>query len=93
MHNVRVKAANMEIIAINRSSDVVPYLVCICKEFSIDELGVSTVKLDNAPFRTDGTEMPDTLIFHPDNYDWVDSWDLDEENLEPFKLFRQKNNN
>jgi len=81
-----------KIIAVNKSSDIVPYMVCICKDFLIADDDTLTIHLDNAPYRTDGTAKVDTIVITPDNWDWVDDWDLDEETIEPLKLFRNHDN-
>lgn len=81
-----------KIIAVNRSSDTVPYMVCICKDFHITDNETLVIHLDNAPFRTDGTAKDDTIVIASDNWDWVDDWDVHEDNLEPFKLFRNHDN-
>lgn len=81
-----------KIIAVNRSSDTVPYMVCICKDFHITDNETLVINLDNAPFRTDGTAKDDTIVIASDNWDWVDGWDVHEDNLEPFKLFRNHDN-
>lgn len=78
----------MKLIAVNKSSDVCPYLVCSCKDYEIGDLDVLTILLDNAPYRTDGTATDDVLTIHPDNWDWVDEWPLDAESVAELKRFR-----
>lgn len=81
----------MKIIAVNKSSDTVPYLVCTCRDFSInEETSVLEIILANEPYRTDFPAEPDKIVIHPDNYDWVDQWPLDEEGVEELKVFRRK---
>jgi hypothetical protein len=81
-----------KIVAVNRSTDTVPYMVCICKDFHITDDETLMIHLDNAPYRTDGTSKDDTIVIASDNWDWVDDWDVHEETLVPFKLFRNYNN-
>ena len=71
-----------KIVAVNRSTDIVPYMVCICKDFHITDDETLMIHLDNAPYRTDGASKDDTIVITPDNWDWVDDWDLDEETID-----------
>jgi len=57
----------MKIIAVNRSSDTVPYLICICRDFSLNEEDVLEIILANEPYRTDFPAKPDKIIIHPDD--------------------------
>jgi hypothetical protein len=81
-----------KIVAVNRSSDTMPYMVCICKDFRITNDETLVIHLDNAPLKTDGTSKDDTIVIASDNWDWVDDWDVHEETLIPFKLFRNHDN-
>jgi hypothetical protein len=49
-----------------------------------------TINLGNEPYRTDGTGESDIVTINPDNYDWVDEWELDEEAVECLNPFRPK---
>jgi len=81
-----------KIVAVNRSTDTMPYMVCICKDFHITNDETLVIHLDNAPPKTDGTAKDDTIVIASDNWDWVDDWDVHEETLIPFKLFRNHDN-
>lgn len=81
----------MKLIAVNKSSDTIPYLVCTCKDFSIDEkTSVLKISLGNEPYRTDGSGQSDVIVIHPDNYDWVDEWDFDDEAVECLNIFKPR---
>lgn len=81
----------VKIIAVNKSSDIVPYLICTCKGFSInEETSVLEIILANEPYRTDFPAEPDKIVIQPDNYDWVDEWPLDKKEVEELKTFRRK---
>jgi hypothetical protein len=79
----------MKIIAVHKTSDTVPYLICICQDYTISDSDALKIFLDNAPYRTDGTDQNDIIFINPDNWDWVDEWPLDEGNVIELQSFVQ----
>lgn len=69
----------MKIIAVHKSSDTIPFLICVCKSFEICETTNNlTIHLDNAPYRTDDSAKSDSIYISEENYDWVDEWPMNE---------------
>lgn len=79
----------MKLICVNKSDSTIPYLICNCISYEIQDNGNVKIILDNAPYRTDGNGNSDLIIISSDNYEYP----LDEQSVALIQYFNNQLNN